>query len=59
MLWQSAMCQILTLRKPAAFYSLNDMKDQKGISVRKDENIEKAYMSGKYGAIPFIQNEEL
>lgn len=42
-----------------SIYSLNDMKDQKGISVRKDENIEKAYMSGKYGAIPFIQNEEL
>lgn len=29
-------------------YSLNDF------SVRKDENIEKGYLKGKYGAIPFI-----
>lgn len=32
-------------------YSLAELKN-----VRKDENISKGYMNGKYGAIPFIQN---
>ena len=32
-------------------FSLADLKN-----VRKDENISKGYMNGKYGAIPFIQN---
>lgn len=32
-------------------YSLNDF------SVRKDENIEKGYLKGKYGAIPFMSGE--
>ena len=32
-------------------YSLAELKN-----VRKDENISKGYMNGKYGAIPFIHN---
>lgn len=32
-------------------YSLAELKN-----VRKDENISKGYMNGKYGAIPFIRN---
>lgn len=32
-------------------YSLAELKN-----IRKDENISKGYLSGKYGAIPFIQN---
>ena len=32
-------------------YSLADLKN-----VRKDENIEKGYISGKYGAIPYLGN---
>lgn len=28
-------------------------------SVRKDENIQKGYMNGRYGAIPFIKDEDL
>ncbi len=32
-------------------YSLSDY------SVRKDENIEKGYINGRYGAVPFIGNE--
>ena len=31
-------------------YSLSDF------SVRKDENVEKGYLMGRYGAIPFIDN---
>ena len=32
-------------------YSLAELKN-----VRKDENISKGYMNGKYGAFPFIHN---
>jgi hypothetical protein len=34
-------------------YSLDDY------TVRKDENIEKGYLLGRYGAIPYLQTEEL
>lgn len=34
-------------------YSLDEF------SVRKTENIEKGYLLGRYGAIPFLQNEEV
>lgn len=34
-------------------YSLDEF------SVRKSENIEKGYLMGRYGAIPFLQNEEV
>ncbi len=34
-------------------YSLDEF------SVRKTENIEKGYMQGRYGAIPYIRGEEL
>lgn len=33
-------------------YSLSDLK-----GVRKDENIKKGYLRGKYGAIPFLTND--
>lgn len=32
-------------------YSLSNLKD-----IRKDENVEKGYIRGKYGAVPFIGN---
>lgn len=32
-------------------YSLSDF------SIRKEENVEKGYMLGRYGAVPFIQND--
>lgn len=32
-------------------YSLSDF------SVRKQENVEKGYMLGRYGAVPFIKND--
>ena len=34
-------------------YALDDF------AVRKDENIEKGYLIGRYGAIPFLQTEEI
>ena len=41
----------LTADRATDLYSLSELKN-----VRKDENIRKGYMNGKYGAIPFLQN---
>ena len=37
-------------------YSLSDCVDEDGVKIRKDENFEKNYLSGKYKAIPCIQD---
>ena len=36
-------------------YSLADFVDEDGVKIRKDENYEKNYMLGKYGAIPSLR----
>lgn len=36
----------------SSLYSLADFYDEDGIKIRKDENYEKNYLLGKYGAIP-------
>lgn len=36
-------------------FSLVDFKNDQGIKVRNDRNIENDYMSGRFGAVPFIQ----
>ena len=36
-------------------FSLSDFEDEKGSKIRKDENYEKNYMLGKYGAIPIVK----
>lgn len=41
----------LTPSRSTDLYSLAELKN-----VRKDENISKGYLNGKYGAIPFIHN---
>lgn len=40
----------------SSLYSLADFSDEDGIKIRKDENYEKNYMVGKYGAIPLLNN---
>ena len=40
-------------------YSLADFVDEDGVKIRKDENYEKNYLLGKYGAIPIMQNFDL
>ena len=37
-------------------YSLDDFVFPDGTKVRKDANLEKNYIAGPYGAIPFITN---
>ena len=37
-------------------YSLNDFIFADGTKVRKDANLEKNYIAGRYGAIPYINN---
>ena len=38
----------------STLYSLADVTDEDGLHIRKDENYEKNYLSGKYGAIPSL-----
>ncbi len=39
----------------STLYSLADFTNQDGIKIRKDENYEKNYVLGKYGAIPTLK----
>ena len=43
----------------STLYSLADFVDEDGAKIRKDENYEKNYLLGKYGAIPIMQNFDL
>ena len=40
-------------------YSLADFIDEDGDKIRKDENYEKNYLLGKYGAIPTLKNFDI
>ena len=40
----------------SALYSLADFVDEDGTRIRKDENYEKNYLLGKYGAIPALKS---
>lgn len=40
----------------SSLYSLADFVDEDGDKIRKDENYEKNYLLGKYGAIPALRN---
>ncbi len=39
----------------STLYSLADFFDEDGVKIRKDENYEKNYLLGKYGAIPSLK----
>lgn len=43
----------------SVLYSLADFEDEEGTKIRKDENHEKNYLIGKYGAIPTLKAFEL
>lgn len=43
-------------RGVSTLYSLADFVDEDGIRIRKDENYEKNYLLGKYGAIPTLKS---
>jgi hypothetical protein len=36
-------------------YSLVEFKDEKGVKIRNDRSIQKDYINGRYGAIPFFK----
>ena len=40
----------------SVLYSLADFLDEDGMKIRKDENYEKNYLLGKYGAIPSLKS---
>ena len=43
----------------STLYSLSDFYDDNGLKIRKDENYEKNYLLGKYGAIPTLKYLEV
>lgn len=43
----------------STLYSLADFVDENGVKIRKDENYEKNYLLGKYGAIPSLKNFDM
>lgn len=43
----------------SCLYSLADFVDEEGHRIRKDENYEKNYLIGKYGAIPSLKNIDI
>ena len=43
----------------SSLYSLADFVDEDGTKIRKDENYEKNYLLGKYGAIPSLKTLDL
>lgn len=43
----------------SSLYSLVDFEDEDGAKIRKDENYEKNYLLGKYGAIPSLNRFDL
>lgn len=43
----------------SSLYSLADFSDDEGAKIRKDENYEKNYLLGKYGAIPSVKSFDM
>lgn len=43
----------------STLYSLADFVDEDGLKIRKDENYEKNYLLGKYGAIPTLKHVDV
>ena len=43
----------------SSLYALSDFKDSNGFKIRKDENYEKNYLLGNYGAIPHLTQLKL
>ena len=43
----------------STLYSLADFVDEDGTRIRKDENYEKNYLIGKYGAIPTLKSIDI
>ena len=39
----------------STLYSLSDFMDEDGVKIRKDEDYQKNYLLGKYGAIPKLK----
>ena len=43
----------------SCLFSLADFVDEDGVKIRKDENYEKNYLLGKYGAIPTLKHFDM
>ena len=43
----------------STLYSLAEFKSEDGSKIRKDENVGKNYMLGKYGAVPSLRGLDI
>lgn len=63
---ETAVLSLDTFRRDEVYFTeknnetgITDLYALDDFAVRKDENIEKGYLAGRYGAIPFLQTEEI
>lgn len=63
---ETALLSLGTFRRDQIYFTekqpdngITDLYSLDDLSVRKDENIEKGYLLGRYGAIPYLQTEEI
>ena len=63
---ETSLLSLDTFRRDQIYFTekdantgVTDLYSLDEFSVRKTENIEKGYLMGRYGAIPFLQTEEV
>ncbi len=63
---ETALLSLGTFRRDQIYFTekkpengITDLYSLDDLSVRKDENIEKGYLLGRYGAIPYLQTEDI
>ena len=63
---ETALLSLGTFRRDQIYFTeknpqngVTDLYSLDDLSVRKDENIEKGYLLGRYGAIPYLQTEDI
>ena len=63
---ETALLSLATFRRDQIYFTekktengVTDLYSLDDLSVRKDENIEKGYLLGRYGAIPYLQSEDI
>ena len=63
---ETALLSLGTFRRDQIYFTekkpengVTDLYSLDDLSIRKDENIEKGYLLGRYGAIPYLQTEDI
>jgi AAA15 family ATPase/GTPase len=63
---ETTLLSLETFRRDQIYFTekdtetgITDLYSLDEFSVRKDENIQRGYLLGRYGAVPFLQTEEV